>query len=126
MTQPTIVPYFSFADGPAAIEMLTKAFGFEVVLRADAEDGTLQHAEMKYGDGVIMMGTAEGASKGSPGLYVVVEDVHAHHAHAVEQGVEIVFGPQQTEWGTWRYRCIGPEGHEFSFGKYLPSTERPA
>ncbi len=125
MTTPTIVPYFSFKDGPAAIDFLEKAFGFEVVQRADADDGTLMHCEMRYGDGVIMMGTDDRPT-GSPGVYVVVTDVQAHHAQAVKAGAEIVYGPEQTEWGTWRYRAIGPEGHEFSFGTYAPSTEPPS
>ena len=126
MTNPTIIPYFSFADGPAAIAFLTEAFGFEVVQKADAEDGTLVHCEMRYGEGVIMMGTDAQRGKGSPGVYVVVEDVEAHHARAVKAGAEIVYGPEQTEWGTWRYRCLGPEGHEFTFGTYSPSTEPPS
>ncbi|WP_208350427.1 VOC family protein [Pseudaestuariivita rosea] len=126
MSQPTIVPYFSFADGAAAIEFLEKAFGFEIIQRQDAEDGTLIHCEMRYGDGVVMMGTDAGRAKGSPGVYVVVEDVQAHHDRAMKHGARIVYGPEQTEWGTWRYRALGPEGHEFTFGTYSPSTEPPS
>ena len=124
MSNPSIIPYFSYTDGPAAISFLESAFGFEVVQRADGDDGALLHCEMRYGDGVIMMGTGE-AAKGSPGVYVVVKDVAAHHKQAVEAGAEIVYPPEKTEWGTDRYRAKDPEGHEWSFGTYSPSTEPP-
>lgn len=125
MTQPTIIPYLSYRDGGAAIDFLTKAFGFTVTIRADADDGTLTHAELAYGDGVILMGTAD-LGKGSPGTYVVVEDVEAHHANAMANGAQEVYPPEKTEWGTMRYRCKDPDGHEWTFGTYSPSTEPPS
>lgn len=125
MTQPTIAPYLSYKDGAAAIAFLETAFGFRVNIRQDAEDGTLVHAELVYGDGVILMGTAD-LPHGTPGIYVVVEDVAAHHAQAVAAGAEIVYVPEETEWGTMRYRCRDLEGQEWTFGTYAPSTEAPA
>ncbi len=121
---PSIVPYFSYADGKAAMAFLTKAFGLSVVQSYDDENGVLQHAEMRFGTGVIMIGTADRA-KGSPGVYLVVEDVQAHFETAKAAGAQIVYPPEQTEWGTWRYRAKDPEGHEWSFGNYAPSTEPP-
>ena len=125
MATPTIVPYLSYKDGRAAIAFLEKAFGFKVVQAHDDESGALLHAELSYGDGVIMMGTAD-LSHGSPGIYVVVEDVPAHFEQASAAGAKIVYGPEKTEWGTERYRCTDPEGHEWTFGTYAPSTEPPA
>ncbi|MEL7178154.1 MAG: VOC family protein [Pseudomonadota bacterium] len=122
---PSIVPYLSYADGKAAIAFLTKAFGLSVVQSYDDENGVLQHAEMRFGNGIIMMGTADMA-KGSPGIYLVVEDVQAHFDAAKAAGAQIVYPPEQTEWGTWRYRAKDPEGHEWSFGSYAPSTEPPS
>ncbi|WP_224815279.1 VOC family protein [Hasllibacter sp. MH4015] len=122
---PTIIPYLSYADGVAGIEFLERAFGFRRNFAQMADDGTLLHAEMAFGDGVILVGTAD-LPKGSPGIYVVVEDVAAHHARAMEAGATLVFGPETTEWGTERYRVTDPEGHEWSFGTYAPSTEPPA
>ncbi|MEM6382609.1 MAG: VOC family protein [Pseudomonadota bacterium] len=95
MTNPTIIPYLSYRDGSAAIEFLTKAFGFRVIIRADAEDGSVQHAELAYANGVILMGTSD-LPKGSPGVYVVVEDVDAHHANAIASGAEEVYPPEAT------------------------------
>lgn len=125
MANPTIVPYLSYRDGPAAIDFLIKAFGFSVNIRADAEDGSVEHAELVYGDGVVLMGTAD-LPPGSPGIYVVVEDVAAHHAQALAEGAELVYPPEKTDWGTERYRVKDLEGHEWTFGTYSPSTEKPS
>ena len=122
---PDIVPYLSYVDTPAAIDFLTRAFGLEVVQRQDAEDGSVLHCEMRHGNGVVMIGM-EARAKGSPGLYLVVRDVAAHHATAVAEGAEVVYPPEETEWGTKRRRARDPEGHEWSFGSYAPSTEPPA
>ena len=56
------------------------------------------------------------------GVYVVVEDVDAHHERAVAAGAEIVYPPEATEWGTRRYRALDPEGYEWSFGSYVPGS----
>lgn len=124
MTTPTIVPYLSYKDGARAIAFLENAFGFRVNIRQDNDDGSVLHAELVYGDGVILMGTAD-LPRGTPGIYIVVEDVSAHHAQAVAAGAEIVYGPEETAWGTQRYRCRDPEGQEWTFGTYAPSTEKP-
>ena len=122
---PSIVPYLSYRDGAAAIDFLTRAFGLTLNVRQDADDGSVQHAELVHGNGVILMGTAD-LPKGSPGIYLVVEDVDTHHATAVAAGAEVVYGPEDTEWGTRRWRARDPEGHEWSFGTYAPSTAPPA
>ncbi|MBF9032311.1 hypothetical protein HKCCE3408_18075 [Rhodobacterales bacterium HKCCE3408] len=121
---PTIVPYLSYKDGKAAIAFLENAFGFKTVLSQFEEDGTLLHAEMAYGKGVILMGTAD-LARGTPGIYVVVEDVTAHHARAMAAGATLVYGPERTSWGTERYRVTDPEGQEWTFGTYQPSTAPP-
>ena len=54
------------------------------------------------------------------GVYVVVEDVDAHHARAAAAGAEIVRGPEDTSYGSREYLARDPEGHLWSFGTYQP------
>lgn len=124
-TSPTIVPYLSYADGRAAIAFLTQAFGFREVQAYYDESGVLLHAELAHGTGVVMLGTDD-RPKGSPGIYVAVDDVDAHHGRAMAAGASEVYPPEDTEFGTRRWRARDPEGHEWSFGTYRPSTEPPA
>ncbi len=123
MARPHIVPYLSYRDAKAAMAFLTEAFGLTTVTAFEDDEGVLQHGEMAWRDGVIMLGTAETAPSASSGIYLVVEDVDAHYAQAVKCGAEIVYGPEDTPFGTRRYRARDPEGHEWSFGTYSPATE---
>jgi uncharacterized glyoxalase superfamily protein PhnB len=86
------------------------------------------HAELRLGDAVVMLATADadyavpplvGRSTGD-GLYLRVDDVGAIYAAAIEAGATSVFEPEVTEWGSERARVLDPEGHEWSFGSYEP------
>lgn len=124
--RPTIVPYLSYVDAKAAIEFLEAAFGLEAIQSYDDPDGRLVHGEMRHGNGVIMLGSVLTApATESPGIYLVVDDVDAHHAHAVSMGAEVIYPPEDTEFGTRRWRARDPEGHEWSFGTYAPQTKVP-
>ncbi len=123
---PTITPYFSYRDAKAAIAFLERAFGFETVQAFDGDDGRLVHGEMRYGGGVVMLGSIEDApSPTAPGVYVVVNDVDAHYETAKAAGAVIVYPPEDTEFGTRRYRAKDLEGYEWSFGTYQPTTTAP-
>ena len=122
---PTMYPYLSYRDA-AALRFLEEAFGFTTTVRWDDPDGGVQHAEVAFGDGAVMMGTAdhpaaplEGSSVGQ-GIYVYVEDIDAHFERARAGGARVVYPPEDTEWGTRRYRVLDPEGYEWSFGNYRP------
>lgn len=123
---PSIVPYFSYVDAKAAIDFLERAFGLEVVQSYEDDTGKLVHGEMRHGNGVVMLGSVDQApATQSPGVYLVVSDVDAHFAKAKAAGAEVVYPPEDTEFGTRRYRARDLEGHEWSFGTYAPSTSKP-
>lgn len=122
---PTMYPYLSCRDAAGVLRFLEEAFGLTTTAR-DAPDGTVQHAEAIFGDGALMIGTAEhptapleGVSVGQ-GIYVYAEDVDAHFERARAAGARMVYPPEDTEWGTRRYKVLDPEGYEWSFGSYRP------
>ena len=47
-----------YRDAGAAIEWLIKVFGFEKKVAYTAENGDVMHAELTYGNGMIMLGTS--------------------------------------------------------------------
>jgi uncharacterized glyoxalase superfamily protein PhnB len=126
----TFVPYFGYADPKAAMAFLETAFGFAPSLRYEDDAGIVQHAEMQYGSGAIMLGTGTDAQRdpaklATPpgrGIYIIVDDVDAHHARAAAAGATIVWAPEDTPFGTRRYRALDLEGYEWSFGTYAPKT----
>lgn len=127
-----LVPYLGYPDARAAVEWLV-ALGFTTLLRQDAEDGSVQHAELEWKGSVIMVfnsadGTPVGSNAGGPGdagLYLVTEDVAGLYSAAIELGAESVLPPETTPWGSSRARVIDPGGREWTFGSYIPGTSKP-
>ena len=121
----TFVPYFAYKDAAEAIDYLERCFGFTTSARYDSEDGSVMHAELTFGSGAIMLGSVEGdPGPGKPGhgIYVIVGDVDAHFEQATSAGARVVYPPEDTEFGTRRWRAQDSEGYEWSFGTYAPNT----
>ncbi|MDH2415939.1 VOC family protein [Nocardioides sp. CER19] len=124
--------YLSYRDASAGLRWL-ESVGFQVVSRQDGLDGTVQHAEVRLGEAVLMVASADaaydvprliGRSSGG-GLYLWLprsSDVDAWHGRAVGAGAVEVIAPEDTEWGTRRSRVLDPEGHEWSVGTYGPGS----
>ena len=128
-TTATIVPSLRYRDAPAAIEWLCEAFGFEKHLVVPGEGGTIDHAQLVFGNGMIMLGSARdapGRPRKPPGgpdpksAYVIVGDVDAHHARAVAAGARVVTAPEDQHYGGRLYSCRDPEGNLWNFGTYDP------
>jgi PhnB protein len=120
-----ITPYLYYEDVGAALSWLAETFGFEregALLRLP--DGSIPHAEMRFRDGIVMLGAPGGDYKnplrlGQPtqSLYVMVDDVDAHFAHARKSGAKILEEPLDTEYGHRRYGIEDPEGHQWYFAR---------
>ena len=122
-----VYPSLRYADAKAAIAWLERAFGFELVSSHEGPGGTVAHAEMRWGDSMIMLGdeTDEGIERsgshvGQGWLYVTVDDADAHYARAVEAGAEITMELQDLDYGSRDYAAKDPEGNRWSFGTYDP------
>ena len=132
-TPATVIPTMRYNDAAAAIEWLCKAFGFQKHLVVPGEDGTIAHAQLVFGNGMVMLGTARegefdnlqrppsalgGAVSQSP--YIVVEDADEHYRRAVAAGAEIVMDIKDEDYGGRGYSCRDLEGHLWNFGSYDP------
>jgi uncharacterized glyoxalase superfamily protein PhnB len=136
-TNATIIPALRYRDCAAAIEWLCAAFGFRRHAVYAGEDGLVQHAQLAFGGGMVMLGSvANGSAWGERILqpdeaggretqapYVVVADCAAHHARAVAAGAVIVEPLERKDYGGSGYSCRDPEGHLWSFGDYDPWTD---
>jgi uncharacterized glyoxalase superfamily protein PhnB len=122
----TVTPYLLYEDGEAAIEFLTRAFGFREDRRTTGAAGGL-HAELEVapGGGWIYVGQPPQGFR-NPGLvgrtslvYVMVDDVDAHHERAKAAGARIVEELNDLPFGHRRYGCVDPQGHEWSFAQRI-------
>ena len=132
--RPSIYPSLLYADAKAAIRQLTEAFGFTELAVYEGEDGSVMHAELVQGNGAVMLGSKGRGrrfdeamkSAGPAGVYIVVDDVDAHHRRAVEHDAEILMPPTDQEYGSRDYMARDAEGNIWSFGTYAPELpERP-
>ena len=57
-TVANIIPSLRYEDAAAAIEWLCSAFEFEQHLVVPGEDGSIVHAQLVFGNGMIMLGSA--------------------------------------------------------------------
>ncbi len=117
-----IIPYLFYRDVPAALEWLGRAFGFTEEMRHATPSGGM-HAQMTFHGQRIMMGQgATSWSMASPrdagmatmGVFIYLDDVDAHHAHARDAGAEIVQSPRDESYGrTYTVRDL--DGHPWFF-----------
>jgi uncharacterized glyoxalase superfamily protein PhnB len=126
-----IYPTMTYDDPHAAITFLCDAFGFEKVMVVPDDGGGVAHAELRYGDAMIMLGGARADAGGvrSPrslggsvyGPYVVVDDPDAHYARAKANGADVVIELHNADYGSRGYSAKDPGGYVWSFGTYVPS-----
>ncbi len=125
---PRITPNVVYDDPAAALDWLSKTFGFTQRMAMPGPDGGIMHAEMEIADGVIMLSpTSAGPEWSSPAsrggtvtqsLYIYVDDVDAHCAAAKSAGAEIVAELEDMFWGDRTYVAVDPEGHRWAFAQH--------
>jgi len=127
MNRPTFISSVVYRDQRAAIAWLEKAFGFELSEVLEDGDGKILHAEMTFGEGIIMIGSewfewarspANVDGKNTQRVHVHLDtDVDAHCARARAAGAVIVGEPQDQFYGERTYGVRDPEGHHWSFSQ---------
>lgn len=121
-----------YQDAAKAIDWLCDTFGFEVRLKVEGEGGRIEHSELTYGEGLVMVGqedaaparawkrlmksplTVDGANTQCQMFFV--DDADAHCAFARAHGARIVEEPATHDYGEdyWADRSYGAldlEGH---------------
>ncbi|HEY4263826.1 MAG TPA: VOC family protein [Micropepsaceae bacterium] len=130
----TTITTLRYHDANAAIEFLCDAFGFSRHLVVPGPGNTVAHAQLSFGNGMIMLGSHphEGefgkwiqppqapAMVNTHSVYVVVADVDAHHARAQACGANIIRPLTDQDYGGRDYSARDPEGYVWSFGTYDP------
>jgi uncharacterized glyoxalase superfamily protein PhnB len=120
---PEVVPVIRYRDAARAVDFLVDAFGFERHA-VHEENGEVAHAELSYGDGMVMLGPDRedpyGSRAGYGWTYVVIEDADAHCERARAAGADIVREPEDQDYGSRDYSARDFEGNIWSFGTYRP------
>jgi uncharacterized glyoxalase superfamily protein PhnB len=132
-TRVTIIPCLRYRNAPAAIEWLCQTFGFEKQLVVPNEDGTIAHAQLSFGNGMIMLGSVRANEFGrlmkqpdeiggaeTQSAYVIVSDADLIYQRAKAAGAEIILEIKDENYGGRGFTCRDLEGHLWNIGTYDP------
>ncbi len=136
---PRISSGLFYRDASRMIDWLCDAFGFAVRLKVEGDGGRIEHSELTFGDGLVMVGQERAGAKARFGvgflspltaggntqnLMVYVDDLDAHCETARKAGARIVSEPALHDYGDdyWADRSYGatdPEGHQWWFSQRI-------
>jgi uncharacterized glyoxalase superfamily protein PhnB len=133
----TVIPALRYRDAPAAIEWLCQAFGFEKHAVYPNSDGSIAHAQLTLGGGMVMLGSLSNDSPTSKFLmqpqeigeketqtpYLLVADCDKVYTAAKAAGAQMVIDIRDMDYGGRGFTCRDPEGHIWSVGSYDPWAE---
>jgi uncharacterized glyoxalase superfamily protein PhnB len=134
MAHPSVTPALFYKDPRAAIAFLEKAFGFELDMMIEDESGALAHSQLRYGDGLIMVGVEWSANHQSPlstggrctqttHVYLTETTADALCARAEAAGAVIQQRPETQFYGDRTFRAVDPEGHIWTFAQPMKTVE---
>ncbi|GJJ00569.1 hypothetical protein RugamoR64_11070 [Duganella rhizosphaerae] len=133
-TRSNVIPCMRYRDAPAAIDWLCTTFGFEATLVVPNEDGSIAHAQLSFGNGMIMLGSVFDTEFGrlmkqpseigqfnTQSSYLVVNDADKVYDNVKQAGGEILLEIKDEDYGGRGFTCRDPEGHIWSIGTYDPA-----
>jgi uncharacterized glyoxalase superfamily protein PhnB len=126
--RPAFSSRIAYKERRSAVEWLEKAFGFQTTILATDSEGHVVHAEMRFGNGLIQIGSewdnikAPNSIGGANTQNICVHldggiDGHCERVRAA--GGTIIQEPQDQFHGDRTYRVIDPQGHVWSFSQKL-------
>jgi uncharacterized glyoxalase superfamily protein PhnB len=128
-----VIPCLRYRDAPAAIDWLCSTLGFEVQFVVPNEDGSIAHAQLTFGNSMVMLGSVFDTEYGrllkqpietggfvTQSAYLVVNSADHVYGRVLEAGGQIVLDIKDEDYGGRGFTCRDPEGHIWSIGTYDP------
>ncbi len=136
-TRTTIVPSLSYRDAPAAIDWLCEVLGFEQQLVAKNDDGTIAHAQLIFGNGMVMIYSVLEEEKQNAwhrltkhldevggietqSTTVVVSDADEVYRRAKEAAAEIALEIRDSVFDSRSFSCRDLEGRLWNISTFDP------
>lgn len=122
-----VTSYLIIRDASRALEFYKKAFGATELMRFPRPDGKIGHAEIKIGEGVVMLADESPAMGhkspqtlgGTPvSLMFYVPDVDAHFAKALAAGATVVNPLKDQFYGDRSGTLTDPFGHVWTIATH--------
>ncbi len=134
MSTMNVISAIRYRDCNRMIEWLKQAFQFAEHAVYRGEDGTVHHAELVLGNGMVMLGTVgmneatagwyvqpdEANHRVTASLYLVVKDCAAAWETAQAAGATVLMQLATKDYGGSGFTVRDPEGQIWSVGDYDP------
>jgi uncharacterized glyoxalase superfamily protein PhnB len=112
----SLTPVLSYPDVAAAVEWLTRMFGFVEHVRIGDH-----RAQLGFGDGALIVADASqgrrapAADGDTHSIMVRVDDVDDHFERVSAAGAQVVSTPETHPYGERQYAAIDLAGHRWTF-----------
>jgi PhnB protein len=114
-TLTTVLP-----GGRKLIDFATKVFGAKVEDLYEVPGGGVAHAELRFGESLVMTGDATPDHVLPPGVaHLYLPDCDAAYARALAAGAKAKQPPEDRPWGDRSARLIDPVGNEWSIATHV-------
>ena len=116
----TAAVYFHPVGAPKFIDFLQNAFGAEVVVRHQSDEGFVYHAKVRVGDSIIELG--EPHDQWQPmatSIYMYVPDVDAAYRQALNAGATSILEPTDQPYGDRNAWVTDEFGHTWYLSTWL-------
>ena len=115
----SVIPYFAVAEPAALLEFIVAAFGAEPGLAMRSPDGTLQHAEAKIGNCVVMMGRSPATRPNTSYMYVPDVDAVYRRAMAAPGAAKSLREPTNEWYGDRSAGVEDSQGNQWWLASHL-------
>jgi PhnB protein len=125
---PRVMPYLIVDGGSEAIDFYTQVLGASERVRMPGPDGRLGHAELQFGDSVIMLAD-ENPEMGARGprsvggspvtIHVYVDDVDDTFERALQAGATALQPLEDRFYGDRAGQLEDPFGHHWSLATHV-------
>ncbi len=130
----SVIPGLRYRNAKAMIDWLCEAFGFEKQAVYMGEGNVVMHAQLTFGNGMIMIGSADNQTAASrlfkqpdeiggaetQSSCLVASDIDAIYASAKRVGAKMLMDLEEKPHGGKAFTCSDPEGHIWYVGTYDP------
>ena len=130
----TAIPCLRYRDGPRAIEVLCRVLGFQAHLVVAGENGSVAHAQLVLGAGMVMLSSIDHSSEYSDlirhpdeiggfetqSAYIVVDDADLVLARAQNEGWTVLVSIRDEDYGGRGFTVRDHEGRLWNVGTHDP------
>lgn len=125
---PRVIPYLNVVGGAAAIDWYVSVLGAVERMRMPGPGGSVGHAELSFGDSIVMLADANPDCGnrdpkdvgGSPvTVMMYVEDVDAVYAAAIKAGATSEMEPKDQFYGDRSGAFADPWGHRWHVASHV-------